>query len=195
MCNYYNLKDLAIYLEKHIGLPQQKFELISHLFEEEVLPKGQLLVKENEFAQKMIFMRSGYIRCYTSGEAKEITHWVYWKNRLVTDIPSFKDVRPSKWNYQAISKCEIVSLDSDNYLKVKDLIPEWDSYENRILTMFFIALENRLSTFLSLSAKERYTLLHNAHPEIFNQIPLIYLSSILGMTPETISRIRRDSIS
>lgn len=189
------LKDLQIYLTKQIHLPKNKFELIEHLFVEETLEKRDYLVKQHHFASKMIFLRSGYLRCFSNGEHKEVTHWVYWKNRLVTDMRSFKGFGPSKWSYQAITPCQMVTLDKDSYLKVKSILPEWDTYENRILTLFFIALENRLSTFLSLNSKDRYALLHKSHPEIFNQIPLIYLSSMLGMAPETISRIRRDSIS
>lgn len=186
---------LGAYLNSSIGLPTHKFELISDLFEIESLEKGEFLVKKEQYANKMIYLCSGYIRCYSYSKGKDITHWVYWKNRLVTDIPSFKRIQVSSWNYQAITKCNFFSLNYTNYNKVKAIIPDWDSYENKILTMFFIALENRLYTFLSMNAKERYHFLFNTHSEIFNQIPLIYISSLLGMTPETISRIRKKSIS
>lgn len=190
-----NIELLEAYLQVSIHLPPSKFKTIRHLFQKETFRKGIYLVKQNGFSDKMFFLVDGYIRCYANKKNKEITHWVYWKNRLVTDIPSFKRQRPALWHFQTLSDCIVFSLTYENYQQIKHILPDWDTYENLILTKFFIALEHRIYTFISMNATERYQFLYEAYPEIFNQIPLIYLASLLNMTPETLSRIRRKAIS
>jgi CRP/FNR family transcriptional regulator, anaerobic regulatory protein len=192
--NHYR-KLLKLQLENEIGLPALKADSIANLYKLEILNKGDFIVKEDGFANKIIFLHQGYIRCFVANSDKEITHWVYWKDRWVTDFPSFKKFRVSPWSFQALTDCVIHSLTYSDYLKIKDLMPTWDNFENKLLFKLFMALEHRIFTFISMNATERYLYLHNAHPNIFNEIPLIYLSSLLNMTPETLSRIRRKMIS
>ena len=190
-----NKKELKKHLQIELELPSSKADIVCDLYKEEKIPKGKFLIKQGGYAKKIVFLHQGYIRCYTDNLEKEITHWVYWKNRWVTDFPSFKKYRSSPWNFQAITDCVVHSITETNYNKLLKLIPNWDFYENKLLFKLFIALESRLFTFISMNATERYQYLHNEHPEIFNQIPSIYISSLLNMTPETFSRIRRKSIS
>ncbi|MEL6672842.1 MAG: cyclic nucleotide-binding domain-containing protein [Bacteroidota bacterium] len=191
----YDLDILAAYFHSTVGVPPEKFARIRHLFQLEHYPKGEFLVRQEEHAQKMWFLLEGYIRCYAEAKDKEITHWVYWPHRLVTDIPSFNRQGPSHWHFQTISDCAAFALTYEQYQEAQRIVPDWHVYENRILVKFFMSLEHRIYTFISMNATERYQYLHDAHPELFNQIPLIYLSSLLNMAPETISRIRRKTIS
>ncbi len=191
--NYQKL--LIQQLENEIGLPTLNAKAIANLYKEEQINKGDFIINQEGYANKIIFLHEGYIRCYTTNLDKEITHWVYWKNRWVTDFPSFKKFRVSPWSFQALTDCVVHSLTYSDYLKIKDLMPTWDNFENKLLFKLFMALEHRIFTFISMNATERYMYLHQAHPNIFNEIPLIYLSSLLNMTPETLSRIRRKMIS
>lgn len=126
---------------------------------------------------------------------KEITHWVYWENNVINDVSSFYLNQPAQWNFQALTDCQIYALSYDNYQKIGTLLNDWNKYEELLIIKLFVTLENRIRTFLSMNSEERYHFLFKAHPEIFNQVPLIYIASILSMTPETLSRIRRKAIS
>lgn len=190
-----NHKSLMYHLQNELELQEAEAKIIADLFQEDKIKKGDLLVHQDGFANDLVFLHEGYIRCFTTTPNKEITHWVYWKNRWVTDYPSFKQIRKSPWTFQALTDCTVHHLTYKNYLKIKDLLPMWDTFENRLLFKLFMALENRIYTFISMNATERYNFLHQAHPNIFNEIPLIYLASVLNMTPETLSRIRRQLIS
>ena len=70
------------------------------------------------------------------------------------------------------------------------MLPAWPEIENRFLTKCFIILEERVHNQISLSAEERYNDLMQFNPIPFNEVPLQYLASMLGMTPETLCRIR-----
>jgi len=178
-----------------LELQVEEAKIVANLFHEERIKKGECLVEQGGFANELVFLHEGYIRCFTTTPDKEITHWVYWKNRWVTDYPSFRQYRQSPWTFQALTDCIVHRLTYQDYLKIKEQLPTFDSFENRLLFKFFMALENRIYTFISMNASERYHFLHQAHPNIFNEIPLIYLASVLNMTPETLSRIRRQLIS
>ena len=86
------------------------------------------------------------------------------------------------------------SRDKKDYDNIKNIVPEWADLERLFITRCFTAMEDRIFSLLSLSAEERYNLLFAQHPKLFNQVPLNYLASMLGMTPETFSRIRNNKL-
>lgn len=96
----------------------------------------------------------------------------------------------ARWNIQALSDCELYVIDSDDYQKIGEVVTKWAELEKLFLAKCFTILEDRVLQHLSLSAEERYQQLFDFNSELFNQVPLQYLASMLGMTPETFSRIR-----
>jgi hypothetical protein len=89
----------------------------------------------------------------------------------------------------------IYTLTYRNYQKLREEVPERDGYERLFIIKLLSALENRVYSLLSMSAEERYHYLFQSDANMFNELPLQYLASMLGMTPETLSRIRGKSIS
>jgi CRP-like cAMP-binding protein len=168
---------------------------VATLFKEEVIPKGTFLVKKGGYSKKMVFLKSGYIRCYFQTEKKAVTHWVFWKGQILCDTSSFILKTPSKWNFQALTDCQAYSIGFEDYQNIEKVLPDWAKYEKNLLIKLITALENRVYALISMSSEDRYHFLFKTHPELFNQIPLTYIASILNMTPETLSRIRRKSIS
>lgn len=82
-------------------------------------------------------------------------------------------------------------ISKTDYAKIDQVVPRWSTLEKLFIARCFTILEQRIVTHLSLSSEERYTLFFSQNPELFNQVPLQYLASMLGMTPETFSRIRK----
>jgi CRP-like cAMP-binding protein len=102
---------------------------------------------------------------------------------------------PSRFNIQALTDTRLFSIDHEEYLAMGKLIPKWHEFEKLFMGKCFVMLENRVFDLISLSAEERYHKLFDQNREIFNQVPVQFLASMLGMTPETFSRIRRKMIS
>ena len=186
---------LEEYLKSEVGLDPMQIELLASFFTEETLKNGEFLVRQGSYCKKMVIIKEGYLRCYFSTEKKDITHWVFWKGHTVTDLSSFLLKAPAKWSYQAINDCQVYSIAYTNYQKVCEHFPNWDKYEKGLFIKLVSSLENRIYALLSMTSEERYNFLFKTHPELFNQIPLTYIASMLNMTPETLSRIRRKSIS
>jgi CRP-like cAMP-binding protein len=79
----------------------------------------------------------------------------------------------------------------DNYQNIGAVVPEWHELEKFFIAKCFLNLEDRVYTFLSMTAEERFHHFYEQKQELFNLVPLQYIASMLGMTPETLSRIRK----
>ena len=189
------MKELETYLKSYFGISAENIPILQDLFESKVLKKDNFHTQIGQYNTALSFVKSGYLRVFSYTENKEITQWISSQDEFVTDLSNLMFQAPSRWNIQALTDCELITISASNYSKIADLIPEWDKLEKLFLAKCFLTLEDRVFSFISLSAEERYLHLFNNKKELFNQIPLQYLASMLGITPETLSRIRKKMIS
>jgi CRP-like cAMP-binding protein len=98
---------------------------------------------------------------------------------------------PSRWNIQALTDTELQTIHKDDYNRIAEIVPKWPEIEKQFIVKCFIMMENRIFAHLSMPAEERYSSFYNQNKELFSQVPLQYIASMLGMTPETFSRIRK----
>jgi len=109
-------------------------------------------------------------------------------------VATYEDT-PSRWNIQALSNCELYTVSKENYQSIGAYVKNWPELEKLFIAKCFITLENRVFSQLSMTAEEKVRNLLELNPDIFLQVPLQYIASMLGMTPETLSRVRRKMIS
>ncbi|EAY27553.1 Crp/Fnr family transcriptional regulator [Microscilla marina] len=181
---------LLYFLKNTANFPESLLPEVVTYFTKEEVPKGSYLVKEGQYCRKMSYIHQGYFRFYSYNEDKQITHWIFGEGQLVTDIASFFLNEPAKWNIQALSGTTIYTITNRSYQLLKTKIPGWNEYEKVMIVKFMSGLENRVYSFLSMTTKQRYDYLFKSYKNIFNEVPLQYIASMLGMTPETLSRIR-----
>jgi len=89
---------------------------------------------------------------------------------------------------------ELYTITKNDYKKIGDIVSKWNELEKIFIIKCFTILEDRIFSFLSMSAEERYNFFFENNRELFNQVPLQYIASMLGMTPETFSRIRKKQL-
>lgn len=186
-------------LEQHIttlfDVPNTNAEAIAELFGPASLKKNDYLIKSGQHGAGLSFIKSGHLRVFDYVDGKDITQYICSKGEFVTDLASLMFEKPARRYVQALTNCELHTVSATDYRTISTIVPMWDKLEKMFMAKCFMVLEDRILGFLSLSAEERYNQLFSMKQELFNEVPQHYIASMLGMTPETFSRIRKKSIS
>lgn len=185
------MTELEKYIQTYFSVTQDDLTRISAFFKPMTLKKGEYYLRTGRQSDRLGFVQSGIIREFVIVNDKEVTKWISTKGYFVVDLASFMFHLPARWNIQALTDCEIYKIDSMDYQRIGQVVPGWTELEKLFIAKCFTVLEDRIVTHLSMTAEERYNQLFNINKELFNQVPLQYLASMLGMTPETLSRLRK----
>jgi CRP-like cAMP-binding protein len=185
------MTQLEQYISSNFTVTEEEVSQIAALFQPDMLRKGDFYAKSGETCDKLSFVQSGFLRLYATSGDKDITQWIFSKGYFIGDMPSLTFNVPSRWNIQALTDIELFTIQKSDYNKIVDTVPRWPEIEKHFLIHCFTIMEDRIFAHLSMSAEERYAVFYEHSKELFNQVPLQYIASLLGMTPETFSRVRK----
>jgi CRP/FNR family transcriptional regulator, anaerobic regulatory protein len=189
------MTEIELYIKSYFGIVgNDDLKTIVSLFKLTTLKKGDFLLKSGKRCNDLVFVQSGLLRMFIATEEKEITQWISTTGYFCTDLSSFVFDTPARLSIQALVDTEIYAIKKADYKKIGDLIPAWHELEKLFIARCFIILEERIFSHLSMTAEERYDAFFERNRELFNQMPLQYIASMLGMTPETFSRIRKKQL-
>lgn len=153
--------------------------------------KGTVLVREGQFATKAYFILQGCARAYFLKDGKDVSDWFAFENEFISPIMSFFGEAPSPHYIEVVQDALIIELSKE---RVEYLAGKYHDFEHLIrviVTKTMLSQCERLSAMLFQTAKERYEHLLSIRPDIVNRVPLMHIASYIGITLETLSRIRR----
>ncbi len=186
------MTELEQYIQSYFGVAQlEELKTIGSFFKPTTIKKGEFLLKTGRHCNQLSFIQSGFLRIFVSTEEKEVTQWISTKGYFVTDLSSFIFDTPARWTIQALADTELYTIQRSDYNNIGKLVPKWHELEKLFIAKCFTILEDRIFSHLSMSTEERYHFFFEKNKALFNQVPLQYIASMLGMTPETFSRIRK----
>lgn len=189
------MTELELAIINYFGpVPTEQLEEISSMFKKRSIAKGEFILKSGKQCRSLDLVSSGLLRIFVYTENKEVSQWISSQGYFATDLSSFIFQSPARWNIQALVDTEVYSISRSNYQNLSKLVPLWNELEKMFLIKCFASLEDRIFSHLSMTAEERYHFFFENHKELFNQVPQQYIASILGMTPETFSRIRKKQL-
>ena len=152
--------------------------------------KKELLQEEGKVCNHLYFVEKGVARTFYYKNGKEVTYWLAAENDFVGAMASFFSRTPSNKHVETLEDCTLWIFD---YNKLENLYANSKELERmgRLFANYGMSvLEKKFDDFHSLSAKERYDLLTSKHPQILQRVSLGIIASYLGVTQETLSRIR-----
>ena len=184
------MQHLLSYISKYHPLSVAAKDALESCFEKITLNKSELLLREGSICRHLYFLEQGAIRGFYILDGKEITHWFGFENDFVTSFHSFITNQPAVENIQLVEDCTLwriakVDLESlyNDYHEIERLVRI--AYEK-----YYIRLEERYVNAQFKSAKERYEQLLEQSPHILERVSLGSIASYLGISQETLSRIR-----
>jgi len=184
---------LRSHILDRVKMPEEDFHLVTSLMIPKKLRKRQFLLQEGDHCKWLAFVSKGCLRHYTvdnSGmehiERFGIEGW--W----MVDLDSFQSQKPSTGNIDALEDSELLLIDNESMTRLSVSVPTWDRFYKAVLEDEFKAVRARVSDLLNASAEERYLHFVETYPDLFQRVPLHQIASYLGVTPQTLSRIRKE---
>ena len=184
---------LPEYFKEVVSLkPEQEKEFASYIDCKEY-SKGEFLFKQGEVCRKIFFVEKGLARgFYYSESGKEITAWFVIENSYVTSLDSFIPGNESKLSCDLLEDSVVFSISYNALEELLNKNHEFAKFAFKTLYEITRHVINFYSGLKFQSAKEKYNSLVKNQPSIFQRIPLVYIASFIGITPETLSRIRAE---
>lgn len=181
---------LRTFIEQRVKLDEpawQEFQLhLGHL----QLKKKEHFLREGQVCRQVGFIAKGYVRLYYLLNGEEITKDFNFENFFCGSWASFSMQQPSRFNIIAMEDLELYTLQREDLYRLLEKHTSLQKLVRIWMEMMFIRKEEREASFLLDTAEQRYAELLNQNSQIGQRVPLKYLASYLGMTAETLSRIR-----
>lgn len=184
------MQQLLQHIKLYAPLSEEAEQALYDCFEQVVCSKNQHLLTEGKICRHLYFLEKGALRGYYNIDGKEITHWFGFDNDFVTSFHSFITQEPSVENLQLLEGSILWSISKD---KLTELLNRFHDIERLVRIAYenyYIRLEERYVNAQFKTATERYEQLLKEAPHIPDRVSLGHIASYLGISQETLSRIR-----
>lgn len=181
------------YLRQHSDISDEDLEVVRAASVERNLRKWQSILHEGEVWRYNCFIASGCCRLYRfdkNGTDHTLRFGV--ENWWMTDQESFNHQTPSEYNIEALAASTVIIWTKDKWQELLQTIPALKRFNETLTANAYEASQRRIFYLISYSATEKYLEFEKTYPKVFNSVPLHMVASYLGISRETLSRIRKD---
>lgn len=156
------------------------------------IKKKTVLLRAGETSNTIYFIVKGAARVYyLNKEVEEVTSWFLFENELLISVFSFFNGQPGFEYLETLEDCLLISLSRDKLNSLYERHLEFNYIGRKLTEYYYIRNEKQANDLRMLSAKERYQQLLATNPQLINRVALGYIASYLGVSQETLSRIRK----
>ncbi len=182
------------YIEQIAKVNDEDWRIFSSYLQRQEIPKKEIFLKIGEIENNLSFIEEGIVRLFipTSDPEKEITFGFCFNYEFVSAYDSFLTRLPSTYQLQTLTKTIMWTISYDNLQKVYKNTKMGNFIGRFSSEKLFLIKSKREQSLLFDSAKTRYLNLFKERPRLIKQIPLKYIASYIGITPQALSRIRRE---
>jgi len=184
------MKLLIDYIDKFAKLDDEAIRALNEFAEIETFKKNQYILQQGNRCNKIWFLKSGMVRKFYIHDGKEITIWIHTENDIFTSLQSYAQNTPSCEYLQACEDTETISITKQNSEKLIQF-PQIVTFTNVLMEREFVNVDIHSKALNSKDAKGKYEYLREIVPEVVKRAKLGYIASIMGVSQETLSRIRK----
>lgn len=179
-------------LQSKVDLSAKEAESIKKFFIPKKIRKRQFLLNAGDVCQQIAFVEKGLLRSFVIDD-RDHEHVMQFSAEgwWASDMKSFLSGEGADFNIEALEDSELLLLNKQSQEEMMLQLPVVDKYFRILMQNHIIALQRRIISSLSDSAEEKYTRLMDTCPDIINRASQQHIASFLGITPETLSRIRK----
>ncbi|UYQ95779.1 Crp/Fnr family transcriptional regulator [Chitinophaga horti] len=179
------------YYERIIRLQEKEWQFIASHFARRVFAKNEIITQVGETEQFLSFVETGIVRFYIPGDEQELTFDFCFDKEFTCAYPSFLTRTPSECALQALTETVAWRISYEDLQRVYAETQAGNYLGRFVSEKLFLAKSERELSLLKYTARERYLRLFSERPDILKFIPLKYVASYIGITPQGLSRIRR----
>ena len=177
---------------KKVALTQEEEALISSYLIPKKLRKKQYLLQEGDVCKHIAFIEKGALRAYSVDEnGNEHIMQFGLEGWVISDLYSFLTGEPATYNIDAIEDAEVILISRSANDELLQKLPKYETFTRLNITGAYLAMQRRLTSIISSTLEERYASFIALYPNIVQRVPQHMIASYMGLTPETLSRVRR----
>ncbi|MBE1443864.1 CRP-like cAMP-binding protein [Paenibacillus sp. OAS669] len=187
------LKEILFkYLRKYTSFSEEEQQVIASEIQVDEYKKGSILLRQGDIPTKCYFILKGCIRQYAvDASGREVTSNFYTEEQAVVIYNEHSESKSSNYMLTCLEDCVLVvgnlATINDTYNKY----PQLESMTNRMTVEIFGSVQEDFANFIASSPEERFKSLLHKRPGLIDRVPQHQLASYLGVTPESLSRIKK----
>lgn len=188
-----NYTNFYVFLNTMLDIDERAMTSIVEKCVVKTVKKEEHLLRKGENCKHSFFVENGLLRQYSMDEkGKEHILSFAPERWIVTDRESVYFNQPSAYFIQALETSQVLLLDEDFFELLSKTFPKFTDFNNRLLHNHIRHLKKRIQLLLSAAAEDRYLEFLKMYPDIVNRVPQTMIASYLGITPESLSRVRKE---
>lgn len=177
---------------KKIPLTEAEQSLIKTYLSVKKIRKKQYLLQEGDVCKTIAFVEKGLLRSY-SVDDNGTEHIMQFapEGWFISDLFSFLTTDIATYNIEAVEDSELVLISKSANDELMNKCTKYERFSRILITGAYVALQKRINSLMSFTLEERYETFMKQYPDIARRVPQHMVASYIGLTPETLSRVRR----
>lgn len=189
------IQDFQTYLRDQAGVREEHLEALQDLIFTKTYEKGEVLLEKGQICRHVFFVEEGLLRMYNiSNEGKEHIIQFAPEGWFVSERNSICFNEPSEYFIDACERTTVALLNQEFVEKASHISSQFRTYNERILQNHIRQLQKRINMLIGTTAEERYLDFIKLYPNLILRVPQWMIASYLGITPESLSRVRKNLV-
>lgn len=179
------------YTSKLISFTEKEKQIIESAFTFRQVPKKFKLAEEGKIARELFFINKGLVRLYYTKDGSEITGFIFREHLFASSYESFLSQVPSIQTLETLEECELLVINYNQLQRLYEMLPSMHILARKVAEQRFINAQMMLSSYILDSPEERYRNFEAQHGDLLLRVPHHIIASLLGISPVSLSRIRK----